>query len=299
MKGVINIIKPEGMTSHDVVNFLRKKLNIKRIGHTGTLDPMATGVLPICIGKATRISEYLLNLDKEYIGELTLGSETDTQDSSGQVINKSDKKVDKDLIINSMAKFVGDIEQVPPMYSALKHKGKKLYELAREGITIERKSRPITIFNLEVLKIEKNRKILFKVKCSKGTYIRTLCNDIGIDLGTFGHMSSLQRISTGTFKIEDGYSLEYIEKLTFEEIKKILMPMEDALPHIEKLIVKDEYYSRLINGVKILIKNQEYNNIDFKENNIYRVYCKDDFIGIGKIINQESKLLLKMDKVLI
>ncbi|HZK33453.1 MAG TPA: tRNA pseudouridine(55) synthase TruB [Tissierellaceae bacterium] len=299
MKGVINILKPEGMTSHDVVSFLRKKLNIKRIGHAGTLDPMATGVLPICIGKSTRIAEYLLDLDKEYIAELTLGFQTDTQDSSGQIINTSDKIVDKNAIINSMNKFIGNIEQIPPMYSALKHKGKKLYELAREGITIERKSRSITIYNLDILQIKDNRNIVFKVKCSKGTYIRTLCNDIGLDLGTFGYMSNLKRTSAGTFKIENAYNLEYIESLTLEEIKNILIPMDDALPHIEKLAIKDKYYSKLINGVKILIEKDEYNNIELTEENIYRIYCKNKFIGIGRIIRKESKILLKMDKVLI
>lgn len=299
MKGVININKPKGITSHDVVSVLRKKLNIKRIGHTGTLDPMATGVLPICIGKATRISEYLLNLDKEYIGELTLGSQTDTQDSSGKIINTSDKTVDKNEITNSMYKFIGEIEQVPPMYSALKHKGKKLYELAREGITVERKSRFVTIYNLDILKIEENKKITFKVECSKGTYIRTLCNDIGIDLGTFGHMSNLERTKTGAFNIEEAYDLETIQNLTYKEIENIIIPMDKALPHLEKILVKDENYSRLINGVKILIKDEEYNDIDFKGNNVYKIYCKNEFIGIGKIINKESKLLLKMDKVLI
>lgn len=299
MKGVININKPEGMTSHDVIRFLRKKLNIKRIGHAGTLDPMATGVLPICIGKATRIAEYLLNLDKEYIGELTLGTQTDTQDSTGKVINRSEKEVDEHTIRNSMSKFIGNIEQTPPMYSALKHKGKKLYELAREGIIIERKSRPITIYSLDVLQIKNNRKIIFKVKCSKGTYIRTLCDDIGLDLGTFGHMSSLKRISTGSFKIEDAYSIEYIESLTAPEIEDILIPMDSALPHIEKLEIEDKYYSRLINGVKVLIEKDKYKNIRLIEETIYRIYCKNQFIGIGRIVDENRELFLKMDKVLI
>ena len=300
MKGVINILKPAGMTSHDVVHFLRKKLKIKRIGHTGTLDPMATGVLPICIGSSTRISEYLLNLDKEYIGELTLGTETDTQDSTGTVIRSSNEIVSESEIIDSMNKFEGKIKQIPPMYSALKHKGKKLYELAREGITVERKSRNINIYNLNILQIEDNKIITFKVKCSKGTYIRTLCNDIGIDLGTFGHMSSLTRISTGSFKIEDAYSLEYIQNLNIEEIKSILIPMDKALPHIEKIVIEDEYYSRLINGVKISLEGPIFNSVikpDLGE--IYRIYCIEEFIGIGRIINAESNLLLKMDKVLI
>lgn len=300
MNGVINIFKPKGMTSHDVVAILRRKLKIKRIGHTGTLDPMATGVLPICIGKATRISEYLLNLDKEYIGELTLGFETDTQDSLGKVINCSNKTVDKNEITDIMLGYKGKMKQLPPMYSALKHKGKKLYELAREGKTVERKSRDINIYNLEILKIQENKKIIFKVKCSRGTYIRTLCNDIGQDLGTFGHMSYLIRISTGAFKIEDSYGLDYIESLNIEDINNLLIPMDEALHHIEKIEIKDEYYSRLINGARILFNESILKkNIEYKKEQTYRVYCKNEFIGMGKIIDKESKLIIKMNKVLI
>lgn len=299
MIGIINIMKPKGFTSHDIVAILRKKIKIKRIGHTGTLDPMATGVLPICIGKSTRIAEYLLDLDKEYIGELTLGSQTDTQDSSGEIMFESNKFVDENMIFESVNKYIGDIEQIPPMYSALKHKGKKLYELARQDITVERKSRPVTIHKLEVLNIVDNRKITFKVKCSKGTYVRTLCNDIGLDLGTYGHMSKLERISTGQFKVEDSYELDYITSLEIEEIRNLLIPMDKALPHIDKLIIEEENYSRLINGVKIDLTDDKINNIVFIEDKIYRVYCKEGFIGIGKIIDKESKMLLKMDKVLI
>lgn len=300
MNGVINIFKPKGITSHDVVSFLRRKLKIKRIGHTGTLDPMATGVLPICIGKSTRISEYLLNLDKEYVGELTLGFETDTQDSLGTIINSSKKLVDKNEIIDTMSKYIGSLEQVPPMYSALKHKGKKLYELAREGITVERQSRKIKIYDLDILKIHENRTIIFKTNCSRGTYIRTLCNDIGMDLGTFGYMSYLIRTSTGPFKIEDSYSLDYIESLNIEEINKILIPIDKAVVHLEKMNIKDIYYSRLINGVKLSFADAIIEqDIVFQEDKIFRVYCKNEFIGIGSIIKDKSELLIKMNKVLI
>lgn len=300
MNGVINIFKPKNMTSHDVVAFLRRKLKIKRIGHTGTLDPMATGVLPICIGKATRISEYLLNLDKEYIGELTLGLQTDTQDSLGKVIETSNKKVSENEIINSMSKFRGNIEQIPPMYSALKHKGKKLYELAREGVTIERQSRNITIYSMDILNIDDNKKILFKTKCSRGTYVRTLCHDIGIDLGTFGYMSYLMRTGTGSFDIENSYGLDYIQSLSMEEINDIIIPMDRALPHIEELIIKDEYYSKLINGAKILFnKDLLHKDIEYTDNKVWRIYCKNKFIGIGRIIYKESNSYIKMDKVLI
>ena len=295
MDGIINIFKPKAMTSHDVVSIMRKILNTKKIGHTGTLDPNATGVLPICIGKATRIVEYLTDMDKEYISELTLGVRTDTQDNDGKVVSYSNKTVDEDYIIKIMTEYVGDIYQMPPMYSALKYKGKKLYELAREGKTVERAPRPITIYNLDILNIEDNKKILFHTKCSRGTYIRTLCDDIGANLGTYGYMSYLIRTSVGNFKIEDSYSIDYIKSLTLEEMPKVLTPMDKALNHINEIIVNDELYFKLINGLMIHINFKE----QYKPNEPLRVYCKGSFIGIGKILDKDSKLFLKMDKVLI
>lgn len=295
MNGIINVFKPKNMTSHDVVNVLRKKTGIKRIGHTGTLDPMATGVLPICIGKATRVSEYLLNLEKEYVGELTLGSRTDTLDMEGKVIESSNKEVTRYDIINCMNKYVGTIEQTPPMYSALKHNGKKLYELAREGKTVERPKRKINIYKLDILSIKDNRKIIFKVNCSKGTYIRTLCDDIGSDLGTFGYMSYLMRTGSGSFEVQDSYSLDFIKRIKLEEIANIITPMDKALCHIESFTIQDRLYSKLVNGVKIKLDE----NINFEEDKLYRVYCKNSFIGIGKILQEKSELYLKMNKVLI
>lgn len=300
MKGVINVQKPEGLTSHDVVAALRRKLKMKRIGHTGTLDPLASGVLPICIGKATRISEYLLELDKEYIAELSLGTETDTQDSLGEVIRQSDKIVDPIDIEEAFKKFQGHIKQVPPMYSALKHKGKKLYELARQGITIERPARSVKIYELEILEIIDKQKIIFRVKCSKGTYIRTLCQDLGRELATLGHMSGLKRTATGPFNIEDSYELDYILNLPEDQIPSILLPMDKALPHFEKIIVKDKYYFKLINGARLSIEALvDYEDNSFQENMTYRVYCKKEFIGMGQIIVNGPESRLKMEKVLL
>lgn len=295
MNGIINIFKPRKMTSHDVVNILRKTTGIKRIGHTGTLDPMATGVLPICIGKATKISEYLLNDNKEYIAELTLGIRTDTLDTEGEIIQTSDKKVTNEDIIRATSNYIGTIEQVPPMYSALKQNGKKLYELAREGKIVNRKSRTINIHDLEILHISDSKRIIFKVKCSKGTYIRTLCDDIGQDLGTFGYMSYLIRTGSGYFKVEDSYSLDYIKSLDKEEINNILTPMDESLVHIESLNIEDSLYSNLINGMKIPLDK----DIDLSKDKMYKIYCKKVFIGIGSIILKESNVYLKMNKVLI
>lgn len=296
MDGVINVFKPRGMTSHDVVYLIRKILNIKKVGHTGTLDPNATGVLPICIGKGTRISEYLLDVDKEYVGELTLGIATDTQDDSGNIIHTSDNIVNEDEIVNSFNKFKGNILQTPPMYSALKHKGKKLYELAREGIFVERKSREVSIKDLKILNNYNNKEILFYTRCSRGTYIRTLCDDIGKDLNIYGHMSYLIRVGVGSFKIEDAYSIDYLQELPKDEVIKLVVPMDEALDYMDKIMIDDELYNKIINGVSIILPN-DYNN---KINVLHKIYSCEKFIGIGKVIlTKENKLYLKMDKVLI
>ncbi|MDR7856224.1 tRNA pseudouridine(55) synthase TruB [Tissierella sp.] len=295
MNGVINFYKPKGMTSHDAVNLLRKALKTKKIGHTGTLDPNASGVLPLCVGKGTRIAEYLLDIDKEYIGELTLGLRTDTQDQDGKIIASSEKKVSQNEIIAVMSKYTGEISQIPPMYSALKHKGRKLYELAREGIEIERKPRNIKIYENNILYIDDNRKILFYTRCSRGTYIRTLCDDIGIELGTYGYMSYLLRVGVGPFKIENSYSIDYIKSLNIEEISKIITPMDKALDHFDNIVIEKELYPKLINGVTLPIDPEK----EYIVNKLYKVYCNDTFIGLGRPINSNSDIILKMDKVLI
>ncbi len=295
MDGVINFLKPSGMTSHDAVYFFRKLLNIKRIGHTGTLDPNATGVLPICIGKATRVSEYLLDVNKEYIGELTLGSETDTLDGDGKVLNTSDLSVSQEEIQNVFANYRGEISQIPPMYSAIRINGKRLYELARQGIEVERKSRDVNIYDLNIMSIVDNKKIFFYTKCSKGTYIRTLCQDIGNDLGTYGYMSYLIRVGVGNFKLENSYGMEYLKSLSKNEVFNLLTPMDGAISHLGELKVPDNLYDKLINGVKLSMGKSTNKLRDTP----LRIYCMDKFIGIGKIILKDEELLLKMDKVLI
>ena len=296
MNGTINIFKPIGMTSHDVVSTLRKKFKIKKIGHAGTLDPNVSGVLILCLGKGTRISEYLLDLEKEYIGELTLGIETDTQDKDGKIVNHSNKIVSEKDIYEAFENNTGWIDQIPPMYSALKHKGKKLYVLAREGKLIEREPRKAHIQELEILNIVDNKKILFRVKCSKGTYIRTLCNDIGVSLGTYGYMSYLIRTQVGNFNIADSYSIDYIKKLDMESLNSIVCPMDKSLNFMDFILVEDKYFNSITNGTIVPIdKNYKYIN----KNTIFKVYCKNIFIGLGKIINKNNELCIKMDKVLI
>lgn len=297
MNGTINIFKPIGMSSHNVVNILRKKTKIRRIGHAGTLDPNAAGVLVLCIGRATRVSEYLLDLDKEYIGELTLGIETDTQDMEGRVINHSHRKVAIPEIENAFTNYTGWVDQVPPMYSALKHKGKKLYELAREGKTVERKSRKIFIESNEILNIIDGKKIIFKVNCSKGTYIRTLCHDIGRSLNTYGYLSYLIRTRIGNFHISDSYSLDYIESLDLDDLKEILRPIDKSISFMDSIYIDGKDFNKAINGAIVSVDQAFYR--DYKDDEIYRIYCGDVFIGVGGITSNQDGSYIKMSKVLI
>lgn len=297
MDGIINIFKPKGVTSHDAVSMMRRTLGIKKIGHTGTLDPNATGVLPLCIGKGTRVSEYLLDVNKEYVGELSLGLATDTQDSDGKVLKQSYKVVSKEAIYKAFDNFKGELWQIPPMYSAIRYKGKKLYELAREGKVVNRKARNVKIYNLDIIDIFDNKKIIFYVKCSKGTYIRTLCDDIGEYLGTYGYMSYLIRVGVGDFKIADSYSIDYIKSLAQEKIKNIISPIDEGLSHMDSLTVEDQFFKKLINGVTIPLTRDMIKN--YSENIPIKIYCKTIFIGIGKIIKKNNEIYIKMDKVLV
>ena len=233
MDGVIIINKQKNFTSHDVVNVIRKKLNTKKVGHTGTLDPNATGVLPILVGKATKISKYLIEHDKTYIATIKLGEKTDTGDSEGQVIEE--KLVPTDLkeedINNTLQSFLGKQKQVPPMYSAIKINGKKLYEYAREGKEVKLEAREVEIYKIQLLEY-KNSKIKFEVECSKGTYIRTLCEDIAKKLGTVGYMEELQRIKVNNFKIEDSVLLDDI---ALENVEENLIKIEKVFKEKDKI----------------------------------------------------------------
>jgi len=208
MNGISVINKPSGITSHDVVDVIRKKTNVKRVGHAGTLDPMATGVLVILIGNATKLANTFIHDDKEYIATLFLGKSTTTQDSSGKVVEEKPLNgLDEASVRRAFNSFLGEIEQIPPMVSAKKYKGRKLYELAREGKTIERKPCRIKIHDIELLNFNLPESV-FRVKCSKGTYVRTLCEDIGRSLGYPAHMSALIRTRSGKFLLEDAHNLD-------------------------------------------------------------------------------------------
>ncbi len=248
MQGFLNVYKPKGMTSHDVVAVLRRVTKIKQIGHTGTLDPFAEGVLPICIGKATRLIEYLAD-DKAYIATLQFGKTTDTYDIEGQFVSQSSKKVSKDDVINILKKYEGEIEQVPPIYSALKVNGKKLYEYAREGKDVEIKSRKIVIEKIELLSFDEElQQAEIYVKCSKGTYIRSLGFDIGNDLEAGVYLSKLVRVQAGDFKLDDSIKLDDLS--SYDIVEKNIIPPIDKIP-LQKVIINDVEIKRVSNGLQI------------------------------------------------
>lgn len=283
MDGVIIINKQKGFTSHDIVNVIRKKLDIKKVGHTGTLDPNATGVLPILVGKATKISKYLIEHDKTYIATIKLGEKTDTGDSEGQVIEtkKVSENLEEENINQVLNNFLGKQKQLPPMYSAIKINGKKLYEYAREGQEVKVEPRDIEIYKIKLLEY-KNNKIKFEVECSKGTYIRTLCEDIANKLGTLGYMEELQRTKVNNFDIKDAISLEYLDKVT---IKEKIISIEEIFKDKPNIDLNNKKLELFLNGVQL---THDLNN------GLYRIYNNSKFIGLGIVKNK----LLKRDIVI-
>lgn len=279
MDGIIVINKPKNCTSHDVVYKVKKIFN-EKVGHTGTLDPLATGVLPLLIGKGTLCSKYLINHDKIYEVELTLGKKTDTADSEGKIIETRDVPTEilkQQNVEKVLSSFIGKQKQIPPIYSAIKVKGKKLYEYARKGQEVEIQPREIEIYSINLMKINsETKKIEFQVHCSKGTYIRTLCEDIAEKLSTVGYMSELNRIQVGTFTLSEAVSIENLEKAPKE---KYLIPIEKVFEKCGSIELKDISLKKFLNGVKIT-KNEP--------DGVYRIYNKGTFVGTG--ILKDGKL---------
>lgn len=303
MDKVINILKPTGMTSHDVVSAVRKILNTKKVGHTGTLDPDASGVLPICVGKATKVSEFILNKDKEYLCEMTLGISTDTYDSSGTILNRSkDIYFDIHDIEKAFDKQRGEIEQFPPVYSALKVNGKRMCDLVRSGREDEivLKSRKVNIKNLDILRFEKN-KVVFKVECSKGTYVRSICHDIGEDLGCGAHMSLLIRTSSGMFKLEDSITLEELDSRYSDGTLEEHLNNGDidfVLREYKYILLNDNALKYYTNGGAI--DERRFLKSDYsKEDEFVRVYGKDGFLGIGKLTRSNNITTVKSVKMFV
>ncbi len=290
MDGVILINKEKGISSFGVVAKIRKILNIKKVGHTGTLDPEATGLLPILIGNGTKISKYLIEHDKTYIAKLKFGIKTDTADSEGEVIKKDNFKLDKKdekLYIEIFNSFIGKMSQFPPKYSAIKVNGKKLYEYAREDKDIEIKPREIEIYSIKILHINYDEnEIDFEVSCSKGTYIRTLCEDIAEKLETCGYMKELKRIRVNNFKLEDAITLEELEnnKNNEEYLKTKIISIENIFGNKNRINLNERKKELFLNGVKLT------NDL---EDDIYLVYSNNKFIGLGEV----KEKLLKRDVI--
>lgn len=302
LNGFLNIKKEKGFTSHDVVAIVRRTLHIKKVGHTGTLDPDAEGVLPICVGKATKLSDLVMNGNKTYVATLKLGATTTTEDSSGEVLETKPVDFDENKIKEAILNFIGDIEQIPPMYSAIKVGGKKLYELAREGKEIERKSRKVTIEDIKILKFLPPDAVEIEVKCSKGTYIRTLCSDIGKYLGCGGHMATLVRTGTGNFSINDGITLgELKEFAENNKLNEVFIPMESIFSNYSKITVKESFTNLLYNGAKLHIRAVENFNSEYEEDKVVVVYDScGKFVGIYKLcVDEKGEFFIKPEKILI
>ncbi|ADL51535.1 tRNA pseudouridine(55) synthase TruB [Clostridium cellulovorans] len=284
MNGIINVYKPQGITSFDVVRSVKKITGQKKIGHTGTLDPLATGVLPICIGRATKLVDYIMNGRKTYIATLKLGVETDTYDREGEVLKTlATEHLSEAEVKEAINSFIGEIKQVPPMYSALKVQGKRLYELAREGKEVERNERSITIYDIKILEI-KVPDIKFEVVCSKGTYIRSLCFDIGEKLKCGGAMWDLERTASSSFKKENSVTLEELA-VNYENH---IISIEEAIMEFSPLYYNEKIGNLLLNGVCLnnpnIIKNIEFDKI-------YRVYKEKELLGLGMLQEKGFKII--------
>lgn len=296
MNGIINVYKEKGYTSHDVVAILRKIAGQKKIGHTGTLDPDATGVLPVCLGRATKVCDLLTDHDKTYETVLLLGKTTDTQDISGEILKEHPTDHLNEVEVTKVIEnFKGTYDQIPPMYSALKVNGKKLYELAREGKTVERKSRKVTIYQIHIKKIQLPR-VRMEVTCSKGTYIRTLCHDIGNRLGTGGCMEELTRTKVGRFELKDSLKLEELRDLAQNgRLEDALIPLDQMFSELQSVVPAEKYISKAYNG-NDFFKNQLSEDGKFCSGEKVRVYdAQGHFIGVYRYMEDRKMFhLVKM-----
>ena len=289
MDGVVIINKPKGMTSQNVVSKVKRILNEKKVGHAGTLDPNATGVLPILVGKATKISKYLIEHDKSYEAIIKLGEKSSTGDIEGDIVEKKEIKLDKytsEDIQNILNMFLGKTKQIPPMYSAIKVNGKKLYEYAREGKEVELKEREIEIFNIQLKNVDyENQEISYIVDCSKGTYIRTLCEDIAKKLNTIGYMKELTRLRVDKFNISNAITLEELEEKKNNSNFEDIIPIESLFSDKPKIILTNKKENLFLNGVKLTFNNEDGTYLIYNE--------KKSYVGLGIIKDN----LLKRDVV--
>lgn len=294
LNGIICVNKPAGFTSFDVIAKMRGILKMRRLGHGGTLDPMATGVLPVFAGSAAKASEMLPDHDKIYVAGFKLGTVTDTQDCTGTVLSESDKPVSRDELDAAAEHFKGGIMQIPPMYSAVSVNGKRLYELARQGVTVERKPRPITVYTLDILEYDvEKREGKMKIACSKGTYIRTLINDIGEALGCGGIMTSLERTAACGFTVSDCVTLEQLQQEADRggDFSSFVLPVAEVFGYLPKVHLSAEQERMYRNGIRLDIDRVKMDEPNAER---YAVYGVSEFIGTAVIMPEER--LLKVEK---
>ena len=290
--GILLVNKPQGFTSHDVVGKVRRLYNTREVGHTGTLDPMATGLLVVLVGRAVKASDMLVSDRKRYRAGLTLGITTDTEDTSGEILTKSDAIPEEATVLTAIASMAGDSLQIPPMYSALKVGGKKLVDLAREGKVIEREARPITVYAIAASR-DDDRRYTLDVSCSKGTYIRTLCADIGEKLGCGGAMHSLCRLESGAFSLDEAYTLDQLEAMTPDERILLLRPVEEVFSELDMLRLPNFYENLLKNGCEIYLKKI---GKQFSVGTRLRLYDENGFYAIGEVREYPDGLAVKSIK---
>lgn len=297
MNGIINVYKEKGYTSFDVVAKLRRILHFKKIGHTGTLDPMATGVLPICVGKSTKVVELLTNKKKTYRATMRFGIDTDTQDITGTILKEDHVLIALEDVEKVLKSFVGDYQQIPPMYSAIKKNGKRLYELARQGIVIERASRPVIIYDVSDVKQVDDTQFSFEVTCSKGTYIRTLIVDVAEKLNTIATMSALERTLVEPFKLSDSMTLDQIEAMVLDDkIDQLFISVESLFKDLPQINILEEEDKWLYNGNKFELPLYDYN---YKQEDIMlSMYdSKGQFIAIYKTVIKNGTMHIKPYKM--
>ena len=294
-EGILLLLKPSGMTAHDVVEFVRRKLKMKRVGHTGTLDPLAAGLMILCLGRATRLAEFLSELDKVYRFEMVLGVKTKTQDAEGEIVEvRPTDGITPEKLQEVLSKFVGEIEQIPPMLSAVHYHGKRLYELARKGIEVERKPRKVQIYRLTLLDWwdEPVKRALIEVHCSRGTYIRTLVSDIGDALGCGAYQHFLVRTQIGPFSSEQALTLEeFADAVSKGEWERHLLPSDQALPMFPPLVLTRLEARRVLNGMESVV-GTVWGYPNLREEGFVRLYDQDHrFLGVG-IIRRHGNLLI-------